>query len=737
MTHFFNSRSRHELSEVSARSAKSTIQEEPYAAAAAAAQAAIPEDSRRRAAATERQELYAMISCDLIHLLEMDVHRYQTEEAKGLAERSVLRQQMEELQAKLLDGERALSDVHKSLRETIAQETLQVHYEYEERLRQRDSMVDELQRELEAHRRQQHAVQNRKGDAAVQAGDATKLSLSEKELLTRQHDDAREHLEALLAAERSAAAAQRRHVEEVCAARASIELDAAKNAMELERSRWHIERAKLESARQEEGARANEREVKAAELEKTIERLKDEWASEREVLKRGTDSLAALRRQLEEKLEAAVAEHHRERAELQREFEKALAEQTQMFDQLAAEQDARKKQVEDELALLRSDRNRSIGDHRAEMKAVEQKLLTTQVELTKRIEQVRELEERLRCLEKGTHEAERQCTDKCRQYEEMAAQAARERHAAQTALSEVESRYNHAAEERQRHADDVIRSLEQRERDVVVAHREELKRMAMHHEDEMEALRLRLEGDHISRVGVIDVGYRESLGKLRAAETAFAEAVRDRDRIAGQKSELEERNAELQEKAAAFEAAAQRWKHRYETSYFTTASQPSHPVRQSVDVSVQTPQEASRVAPEGLSSSSSGAESANSAMKKNHLIWSLQQEVVDARREIEFLSETIHLLERQRQTGHPIGDERDHRPSDGGSKKEKQTFEAARSDVSPPLSSPELYVATAGAARHRETLSVSPPSRGNPSSSSPLRDDETAEVRALLSYLNR
>lgn len=577
-------------------------------------------------------QLMGLIEMDVISSLRRRVDMAESQRNAAMADAAKWGSQVQDLTRIVVERDRNLADVQESWSQRLAEETVIVHGQYEDKLMERDALIDDLRKHTdELERTIMSLRQHRRGaDAASQAGESGIISATERDGMQREVDALREHYESLLAVERTALSTQKRLWEDISKSKLTMELDACSLQHQQERIRWASEKTRLEQLRTDEAMRCDELTAQVAELEKTLTQVRTSWEAERESSQRTSASMAALRQQMEQKLEECIARHREELQQAHDEFKRALSEQSSLYDSMVDERTQAKRQSDEELALLRADRSRMIGDHRSELKEVQQRLLETQTELTKRIDHMASLQDTCARLERRCAEVEQVADSKCKEWEQLAADATRERAALAAKL-----------------------------RDLELQHKREVQAAIKEHEDTSAARQAQLLDAYEKDVAGLQQEYEETLEKqaresdamrqhyenalARAAKTAaeFDSSRNHWELSAAQKDdrvqELQRTLSVLQSTCAEMEASAMRWRSRYEAAH--------HDLLQQSRAVAYTKQQVTHT-----DTQTDDSRDGSSPMRMNQLVWSLQQQLHESQQEIEFLTNVVQELEQRRTT---------------------------------------------------------------------------------------
>jgi hypothetical protein len=579
-----------------------------------------------------------------------------------------------------------------SLKERIAEETLNLRYEFEERLTSRDRTIDEqlhqiAKLELVASHSRAHMR-----DGSVQAGDAAGCLPSERDQYQRQLAEQSKHFEELLTSERNANSRQRQHWEEVLEARLLMERDLAQRNLETERSKEMAERSRVEAASQRLLHTIQERDERIQSLELSIETLKKERLADQDDFRRTTDTFSQVRRSLEQKLEDAFLQHSDDRRNHQVEMERAMNDQNDTFERMLHEERAQRKRVEEELGLLRSDRSRVMAEHRDELKNVEAKLTATQVELTKSMERLAEIELSSSSSKQILATKEREIKDKCARWEEMAITATHDRSEAQTRIADLEEQLAQAKQDQQKHG--AVHELEHKLEVLREQHRAQIIELERRHAGVLDEIRRTSSSESLQHASKAELQVRDAQARAQQFEKALGQAFTERDAAQRESSSTKRQLRDLQlafdELMTKMDTAAAVVPKRSMVS--STQTDPSSP--RGGGGTVASDNEESFTLREQL-------------MRMNQTVWALQLKLQQSEEDIGFLEDTINRM---------------HSEEGGGGRSNTQLRPTPAIGANASQSSPQSLV------RGRST------GEGGPS---PLRDDERSEAHALFTYFRQ
>lgn len=284
----------------------------------------------------------------------------------------------DEAKAAVEAKEQQCVSLEQQIHQRVAVETLNVHYEFEERLQQQATTIDEQHAQLEKLEARLSKVRANFHDAGVQAGDATVCSSGERDQLMRQLSDQGRHYEDLLVSERNVSERQRVHWEDLMESKLQVEREALRRTLEFERA---AEAAKVEAEGRKWELMLREKDERIKALESSQSQLVRERASEHEEARKSIEALHVSRRNVEKILETTIAEYAAERLQRQADAEAAIRDEHQLYERILGEEKGQRLRIEEELGLLRADRTRLITEQRDATKDLERRLAETQVEL--------------------------------------------------------------------------------------------------------------------------------------------------------------------------------------------------------------------------------------------------------------------------------------------------------------------------------------------------------------------
>lgn len=571
-----------------------------------------------------------------------------------------------------------------SLRERVAEETLNVHYAFEERLQSRDQTIDAQSTHIAKLELMLSQSRSHFRDAANQVGEAAVCSPSERDQLQRQLTEQAKHFEELLASERGANERQRQHWEEVLEARLLMERDVGQRNLEVERAKEIAERSRMDASVQRLQHSIQDKDEKIRSLESTIENLRSEKRAEHEDVKRASETFAQVRRSMENKLEDVYAQHSEERAALQVEFERAMKDQNDLSERMLQEERAQRKRVEEEFGMLRADRSRIVAEHREEIKALEAKLIATQVELTKSTERLAEVDSAAMTARNLVSTKERETKEKCARWEEMAIRASEARSEAQNRVTTLEEQLAAVLQERTNTVS--VLELEKRMEAALSQHKRDLEGLEQRHLAALEQHRRDAATEQSNQSSRFDMQLRDAQTRSAQFERALTQAFSERDAV-----QLECASLKRQLRDVVTVADAQNVK--------TLVNRRA--------ASTQTERQTTRRMYEGGSSDEDDESFTlrEQLMKMNNTVWTLQSKLNQSEQDVAFLERTIDEL----RSAEPKG-------------------LAALKDGSGRRASGTISSSAPIEGQHRRAGSEGP---------SPLRDDERSEAHALFTYFRQ
>ncbi|CUG91842.1 Hypothetical protein, putative [Bodo saltans] len=609
------------------------------------------------------------------------------------------------------------------LQERIAEATLNLRYEFEERLLSRDRTIDEQLHQISKLELLASHSRAHLRDAAAQIGDAAGCLPSERDQFHRQLAEQSKHFEELLSSERSSNTRQRQHWEEVLEARLLMERDLAQRNVDAERSKEMAERSRTEAASQRLQHTIEERDERIHTLELTIETLKREKLSDQEDSRRTTDSFAQVRRLMEKKLEDVFAQHSEERHNLQLEFDRAMKDQNDLSERMLLEERAQRKRVEEELGLLRSDRSHVLAEHREEMKGLEAKLIATQVALTQSTERLADMEQSSSSMKHSLVSKERDIAEKCSRWEEMAVKATHDRSEAQLRVAELEQQVAQLKQDERKSGS--LHELEQKLELVQERHRSQVNELEKRHAAALDEIRRSLTTESTKHASKAELQVRDALSRAQQFERALTQAFAERDAAQLESSSTKRQLRDLQ---AAFDAL------KVSKDGVKNSVVPSR----SRVVSSQTQTDASSHEPQnrhhrGNTTSTFDDEDEESftlreqLMRMNQTVWALQSKLQQSEEDIGFLEETINRMRTEGGGGGvDLGSMTPPYAQQSQRRAPPVVVEVAHDSDAPPLR--VRAVRTVGATAGGAAASDGP---------SPLRDDERSEAHALFTYFRR
>lgn len=632
-------------------------------------------------------ELSQVMTTDMIWLCEEDLRdcrrAKESLENELQSERSLVAQLQSRVAA--LEEQEALLQLRRA--DDKSHETLKIHYQYEEKLRDRDRLAESLQTQLrDAEQRCQEAndqlMKRRQlfSDVGVQSGQPFTATAAQIETFRNQMELQKAHFEALIEAERETSRQQKQYWQEMSESKVTLEKESMVSLLESERQRWLGEKRRLEAAKQQLMLENDDREAKIADLEKQLLRLKDEIAIERRNMKHSGEALASLRQQMEDKIQLLVSQHSDEKTKIQSDFQRGLHEQSALYEKALHDEKERRKSLDEEVTLIRSDRSRIIGDHRAELKSMEQKLLATQAELTRRLEVNAALEEKLGQADRSANEKCREALERASQCEQRIAQVVKEKEGLASAVSDLEMKLQLCQSSQQKATQEFEAAQSKWETAQMSRHAQDMLLLEQRHREELESVRLQASGELVNKISVADNRYRGVLEQVHSLEGQVAKARADRDDV-GRKLIETEMHFKLR-----MEDLEHQLRARNNVVQTTTRDKCEQAAVVHVGASIQT----ERALSDGKSTEG------ESAMEQHRLIWTLQNQLHESKQDVAFLEETVDALQLEINSLKGVGRER-----------------------------------APGGLETKENLSTN-----HHASVSPLRDEEKFEAKALFHYFH-
>ena len=428
------------------------------------------------------------------------------------------------------------------------------------------------------------------------------------------------HYDDLLAAERRHAEEERRTSHELAEMKLRMERESFEFRLQSERSRYSSDKDRIDDVKASLELSMADKDAHVAAISSTLERERQQWADQKADLHAHADDLLAKHKEQQEAAQTLAISHSQEVRHLRESHAAELRACEEKWKEIIALEQVLRREVEVELSTVRSERNKILSEQRQAVQAAEDKLLLTQLELTKCLEAQREAGDRASASEKQLAERERSLRSKTDQWSAMMSDHAKERAGLQSRVDELQALLDasNAAREktRQELLDQQLRLNTQR----TSSHEQELIALRAQQAEAIDTIRRKSQLEMMNAASSYEQRIKEVSDQLVAAEQMHA------GQLARTKRERDD--AVRQAKIAQDMLDAQAEEHREQVQ----ASERRLAASKRVAVAdAQTFTD-----PQASTAASGGGRNAlldlqDSIMTKNKHIWQLQLELQDAR----------------------------------------------------------------------------------------------------------